>query len=383
MDPVKHGHLLQIIHQQEERISELEQQEEKYITDLQERTKLIQELQQQVNESEKMIQERAVNVDDIREYIVDNYSLLQQEVNKTDHNIKDIDQYVDNILKMVKKTIDIINKEEEKNNKMMIQNDIVVSRMIHIDQIKIDNMIKKKVSSKSITFSDDISFDPYIVLRLTDDDVIETKRIYKSGPNPCWNELNIDIQAVNNQYNDDYNKLIIEVWDDYSMKLSNELLCSGMISFTHLDLLCDRGPMMTSCDLFDTKNNRISTAYINIKVESIMKSNVNNKGDDENVHSQHVMMKSEYDVDEKVLCNYGGEGEWLEGKIIRYKKLRDRLETRRLYEVEFTNGDLEINVPVGRLKELNVLVDQQVNSTKKITSSEGVDGSEEVMLLSS
>ena len=286
---------------------------------------------------------------------------------------------------MAKRTVDLIQEEERNrcggNIDTTVIEQNIKTRLIQIDQVSIEGLKKQSALKASMDASEEATLDPFVIFKVTDDDAFETTKLFNSDPNPCWNELNIELQATDDHCNPEYNKLIIEVWDDFAMNLSNELLCAGEISFKHLDLLLDRGLVMTSVDLLDSTGIVMTTARININV-TLARARAGNteqqesKGDSSSLSST----RAQYDINQQVLCNYAGEGEWLLGKILRFKNIRDRADTRRLYEVEFANEDLEINVPISRLSDVPEAKQPSIDIAKRAgDSTECTDQSNEVI----
>lgn len=310
---------------------------------------MIKQLDLHITDLERLGQERVINIDEIKQCITENYQIFQKKINETSDNVRDIDQHVHSILSVAKDTVDMIEAEEKKEKRLeqALTDPTIRSRMLHIDQIQFENLRKECKLKSKVNMMEEVNLDPYVIFKLTDE-TIETKKIYKSDPNPCWDKLNIELQAIDDGCNDEYNKLVIEVWDDFSLNLSNEHLCTGSISFSHLDMLKNRGPVVTTVELFDSDGTFVCTAKVNI---TVFEGAATELFGISTSTSTHTTIKAKYEIGDEVLCNYGGEGEWLAGKIIRFKKIRDRLDTRRLYEIEYANGDLEVNVPISRLKD--------------------------------
>jgi hypothetical protein len=360
VDTLKHGKLLHVIRDQETRITELEGRELAFIEELDKRANLVKQLEAQVIDLERITQEKSMNTEEIKKYITQNHSLFHQKIDETKVNVANIDQHINSILKMAQHTVDIIQQEERNRNDADPASSVhnIKSRLIHIDQISIPNIKKEsEVKNGNGNGSADndsdleggVSLDPFVVFKLTDE-AIETKKLFHSGVSPTWEHLNIELQAMDDECNEEYNKLRIEVWDDFSMNVSNELLCEGSISFVHLDLLHNRGPVMTSVDLFDSSGKLVTTAKVHINV--VVAATDGDRIGFSTATSSST--KAEYDTEDQVMCNYGGEGEWLPGRVARFKKIRDRSDTRRLYEIEFANGDMEVNVPISRLRDVKL-----------------------------
>jgi hypothetical protein len=340
IDVIKHGQLLHIIREQETRINELQSREDGYINELEKRAKLVNSLEARVIELETISNKNNLSSNEIKKYITENHSLFFDKINETKVNVNSIDQHVNSILKMAQHTVDIILEEARSRGNFDSSLEATSkSRTVHIEKLSIEHLKKEYKLNLNLSMNRDVTLDPFVVFKLTDQ-TAETNKISKSNFNPTWESVGIELLAIDDESNLDYNKLVVEVWDSFTMK-SNELLCSGEISFTHLDLLHNRGQVVTSVDLFDSSGTLVTVAKMSIDVMIT--------GTEHGSFSS-LSSKAEYDINDQVMCNYGNEGEWVAGKVIRFKKIRDRGDTTRLYEIEFSNGDMELNVPVSRLK---------------------------------
>ena len=385
VDTLKHTNLLQIIRDQDALITALKDRESAFVEELEKRADLVKQLEGELQDLSNIKNEKSMSTEEIKKYITQNHSLFHQKIDDTKVNVSNIDHHVNSILRMAKRTVDLIQEEERNrcggNIDTTVIEQNIKTRLIQIDQVSIEGLKKQSALKASMDASEEATLDPFVIFKETDNDAFETTKLFNSDPNPCWNELNIELQATDDHCNPEYNKLIIEVWDDFAMNLSNELLCAGEISFKHLDLLLDRGLVMTSVDLLDSTGIVMTTARININV-TLARARAGNteqqesKGDSSSLSST----RAQYDINQQVLCNYGGEGEWLLGKILRFKNIRDRADTRRLYEVEFANEDLEINVPISRLSDVPEAKQPSIDIAKRAgDSTECTDQSNEVI----
>lgn len=387
-EAVRNTHLLAIIHEQEARITELENQEIAFMEELEKSAQLITEQQAVVNELQQTTLAKSMNTDDIKRHLTQHHDEFYKKIDETKVNVGNVDHHISSILRMAQQTVEIIQEEERVsgNASGKLHSSTGKTRQVHIEKIAIDNL--RKVCDKNIKMSDDgngngddddlggVTLDPFVAFKLPSA-VAETKKILHSDVSPSWDKLNIELQAIDSESDSDReksDKLTIEVWDEYSMGVANELLCSGFISFTHLDLLDNRGPVTTSVDLFDSNGEFVSTAKldINVIVGELCASRIG--------FSTESNAKTHYEVNDSIICDFGGEGNWLPGRIIKAKKIRDRTETNLLYEVEFKNGDVEVNVPAVRLRPAKVPKPPPKSASKGAVSADGNDNSNEVFL---
>lgn len=354
---IKHGQLLRIIREQDSRIAELESREAALVEELDKRASIIQDQETHMVDLEEKALHKLMTADDVANQINMNHSLLHEKIDETKGNVSNIDKHVSSILKMAQHTVDIIREEERTLgfiNSSREQEQDSTCRWIRIDQISLDSLTNE---------GGDVSVDSFVSFKVGGAETVETKTHHDCGtnPSPTWEHLDIGLQALDDDSNEDNNKLLVEVWDSFSMNVSNKLLCSGAISFAHLDMLHNRGVMKTSVDLFDSTDTLVTVAQLHISVL---------KGGSDPEHSRCPDWETQFGVNDDVLCNFGAEGEWLPGRISRVKKIRDGSLTTRVYEVEFVTGDVEVHVPASRLKRVTSTQVQAAEVEGKVLSTQ-------------
>mmetsp|Transcript_29938 Transcript_29938/g.55531 ORF Transcript_29938/g.55531 Transcript_29938/m.55531 type:complete len:1059 (+) Transcript_29938:149-3325(+) len=381
VDTVRHADLLAIIHEQEKRIAELENREADFIAELEKRAELIQDQQAALSDLEKTTQAKSMTAEDIKSLITQHHNDFFKKIDETKNNVGSVDAHIQSILKMAQQTIDIIYEEEIANGNLDPEalRAGIRSRQVHIEQISVESLEAVSALKNKVEDDDDIggvTFDPFVTFKLPGGKEMKTKTIPNSSFTPMWDELNIEVPAVDDEFDEDNNRLTIEVWDEFTMDVANELLCSGSIPFIHLDLINSRGPVSTSIDLFDMKGNFITTATVNINivVGELLSSRIGFATEVSSYPPSVAALKmDQFVVDDPVYCNYGGEGHWLAGKITRMKKVRDRNVTTLLYEIEFKNGNVEVNVPSIRLRPVKVPKPPPKSASKGPASAESSD----------